>query len=148
MKYLYEARLREITSIFLPVLICLMIILGCRGNFGSVNSGNTPANVSNNPPAPSNTPDAYPGSNKLIGTWVGKNANNTGELKMVFTRDEWTLYANGKMIAAPLKYVPVDENTIEVTGRDGGKFPLKYTVTGDRLETLMRDTKVILKRAS
>ena len=147
MKYLYEARLGESTSILLPGLMCLMIILGCRGNFGSVNSDKTPANISNNSSAPSNTPDAYPGSNRLMGTWIGKNANKTGDLKMVFTRDEWTLYANGKMIAAPLKYVPVDENTIEVTGRDGGNFPLKYSVTGDRLETFIRDTKVVLKRA-
>lgn len=148
MKYLYKAMSREIISIFLPVLLCLVIILGCRANFGSVNSGNTPANVSNNSSAPPETPDAYPGSNKLIGTWIGKNANNTGDLKMVFTRDEWTLYSNGKMIAAPLKYVRVDENTIEITGRDGGKFPLKYTIIGDRIETFMKDTKVALKRVA
>lgn len=147
MKYINAERLREITSTSIPIFICLVVVLGCR-NSGSVNSGNTSANVSNSSSAPSNTPDAYPGSNKLIGTWIGKKANNTGELKMVFTHDEWTLYADGKMIAAPLKYVPIDENTIEVTGRDGGQFPLKCSVTGDRLETIMKDTKVILKRAS
>ncbi len=136
----------------LPLLICLAVILGCSWSFGSNGTGNTTNNASpvsktNTPAAPFNTPDAAPSQNKLVGTWVGRNSNNTGDLKMVFTNDEWTLYADGKMIAAPLKYVVTDDKTIEVTGRDGAKFPLKCSVTGNTLNTDMGGTKVTLKKA-
>lgn len=139
---------KNVLNLFLAA-ICLLIVFGCKASSDAPNAGKTSDN------SQYRTPDAYstpnnapaPSRNKLIGTWTGKSANGTSDIKMVFTADEWTLFAGGKSMGSR-KYTLIDDETIEVESKDGEKFSMETVVSGDTLKVNMQGTKLVLKRAS
>ena len=134
----------------LSAAICLLIVFGCKASSDAPNTGKTSDN------GQYRTPDAYStpnnnapatSRNKLIGTWTGKTANGAGDVKMVFTADEWTLFASGKSMGSR-KYTLINDETIEVESKDGEKFSMETVVSGDTLKVNMQGTRLVLKRAS
>ena len=133
----------------LSAAICLLIVFGCKASSDAPNAGKTSDNTQYRTPDAYSTPNraSTPSPNKLIGTWTGKSANGTSDIKMIFTADEWTLFAGGKSMGSR-KYTLIDDHTIEVETKDGDKFSMETVVSGDTLKTDMQGTKLVLKRAS
>lgn len=143
-----KIKAKNLLSVFL-IAICLSITFGCKTSNDAPNAGKTSDNNQNRTPDARSTPNnaAAPSRNKLIGVWTGKTANGTGDVKMVFTAEEWTLSASGKSMGTR-KYSLIDDETIEVESKDGGNFSMKTVVNGDALNVDMQGTKLVLKRAS
>ena len=144
-----KLKAKNLLNIFLAA-ICLSIAFGCKTSYDAPNAGKTSGNNQNRTQDAYSTPNnapAAPSRNKLIGVWTGKTANGTGDVKMVFTAEEWTLSASGKSMGTR-KYSLIDDETIEVESKDGANFSMKTVVSGDVLKVDMQGTKLVLKRAS
>ena len=135
----------KLTNLVL-LTICLFGVLGCKTINELVSSGTPSATPTTTSSSDSNTSPTRP--NKLVGTWVGKSADGSNDLKWIFTENEFTVYSNGKIVVGNQKYVFKDDETLEVTPRQGNPYPLKVRPDGDTLSVEMKGTKVKLRRQS